>query len=175
MLYSIFMIEKQKLRKSIIEKRKTLNIEEISNILVEKIRKNQTYIDSNKVMIFYPTKYEVNLLKLLNDNKAFYLPKVFQKELLVCEFDKDTKLEKTSFNIYEPCSKSIDKNNLDLVIVPALCVDKKGYRLGYGGGFYDRFLQDFEGKTIVAIPKEFLFDSIPKENFDIKIDEIVVA
>ena len=55
--------------------------------------------------------------------------------------------------------------------------DNFGYRLGYGGGFYDRFLSDCapKTKTLTVIPKELLVNKLPREDFDRKIDEIIVA
>ena len=75
----------------------------------------------------------------------------------------------------EPCSNPVSPDIIDLVIVPALMVDKKGYRLGYGGGFYDRFLNKFKVKTITCIPEIFVVDSLPYDDFDVKIDEIIIV
>ena len=65
------------------------------------------------------------------------------------------------------------KNNIDLIIVPALCCDKNGYRLGYGGGYYDRFLKDYKGIKVVCLPKQLIFDTIYHEVHDIKMDYII--
>ena len=74
----------------------------------------------------------------------------------------------------EPCSNFINPRNLDLVVVPALMADKSGFRLGYGGGFYDRFLVENKTvKTILPIAKELIVEELPHEEFDIKIDEII--
>ena len=62
---------------------------------------------------------------------------------------------------------------IDLVVVPALCCDKKNYRLGYGGGFYDRFLNDFCGIKIVCLPKKLLVDTVYPEEFDIPVDLVI--
>ena len=153
--------------------RKNLPIKEISSQLADLIRKNETYINAKNVMLFYPTEFEVDLRGLLNDNKNFYLPKVDKKELLICPYCNE--LKKSSFGIYEPCSTPINPGILDLVIVPALMADKNGYRLGYGGGFYDRFISKYGNKfiTICAIPKELLVEKLPTERFDKKIDCII--
>lgn len=155
--------------------RKTLPMSEISQQLTEQIRQHPFYMNAQNVMIFYPTKYEVNLLDLLSDNKNFYLPKVNADQLQVCPYTTDEKLEKSSFNILEPCSNPVKPLILDLVIVPALMADKRGYRLGYGGGFYDRFLSVYKEhfKTITAIPTELLVDELPINKFDKKIDVII--
>ena len=116
------------------------------------------------------------------------MPKVFDKKLFICPFKKGDKLEKSCFNVNEPCTSPVDPNVLDLVIVPALMVDKNGYRLGYGGGFYDiaffsynpfmitlSFKQGENSfiKTIVPIPKELFVEKLPVEIFDKKIDVVI--
>lgn len=201
------MDSKSDLRVYAKELRKTLDIKNISSEIVSKIRTLNDYKKAENVMIFYPMKYEINLLDLLNDNKNFYLPKVEQcplqtsdchseaenimssfaalkmteaedsqktssSPLLVCPYDKN--LKKSKMGIYEPCTAPVEPNILDLIFVPALLVDKKGYRLGYGGGFYDRFLKQYPNiKTIVPIEKELMIDKLPHENFDIKISQII--
>lgn len=157
--------------------RKSLNLTEISENIVSLIRKNSYYINSKKVMLFHPTRYEINLLALLNDEKKFYLPKVRGNDLLVCPYCLDDKLEKSNFNILEPCSNPESAEGLDLVIVPALMVDKDGYRLGYGGGFYDRFLAKYGEylKTIVVIPKELYVEKLPIDEYDKKLDCVIFA
>ena len=128
------------------------------------------------ILIYYPLRYELNLLALLDDEKNFYLPRVCGDKLLICPFKKGEKLEKSKLNICEPCSNPINPQNLDLVIVPALMADVNGYRLGYGGGFYDRFLaQNMELKTILPIAKELFVEELPHEKFDIPVNEVLVV
>lgn len=153
------------------ELRKMLDIELISKKLTEKIRTLHCYKSAQNVMLFYPTEYEINLLDLLKDNKNFYFPKVDNEKLLVCPVSD--KYEKSKYNIMEPCSDPVDKDILDLIIVPALMADSQGFRLGYGGGFYDRFLLNCSCKTLTAIPKELLVEELPHETFDIKIDYLL--
>ena len=74
----------------------------------------------------------------------------------------------------EPCSDSVDPNILDLVITPALMADKECYRLGYGGGFYDKFLPLCKNAyKLIVIPKQLLVDKLPRDNFDVKVDEVI--
>lgn len=155
--------------------RKYLNISKISSLAVSKIRDVDIYKEARNVLIFYPMRYEINLLDLLDDDKNFYLPKVCGQKLFICPFKKGDKLEKSAcFNVNEPCTEPVDPNKLDLIIVPALMVDKNGYRLGYGGGFYDRFLGENSFiKTIVPIPKELFVEKLPVEIFDKKIDVVI--
>lgn len=155
--------------------RKELDIKFLSSLLTEKIRKSDIYINSQNIMIFYPTKYEIDVRRLCDDtDKNFYLPKVDNKNLLVCPYNCCDTLKKSEFNIYEPCSNPVSANILDLIIVPALCVDKNNYRLGYGGGFYDRFIsQNPKIKTIVPVPKCMMVDKLPLENYDKKVDFVI--
>lgn len=157
--------------------RKSLNIGKVSNLIVDLVRKHPDYIAAKNVMIFYSTKYEINLLNLLEDKKEFYLPKVDGQNLLVCPYCCDDKLEKSCLNILEPCSNPINPKDLDLVIVPALMADEKGFRLGYGGGFYDRFLSLYEGdfKTMVVVPKVLYVEELPIDEYDKSVDSIVFA
>lgn len=153
--------------------RKTLPIEKVSTAIVEKIRQHCFYKNAKNVMLFYPLPYEINLLPLLEDDKSFYLPKVSGENLFVCPFTKGGKFEVSSFNIKEPCSAPINPACLDLIIVPALAADKSGFRLGYGGGFYDRFLSQTNCKTILPIARQLLIDKLPSEKFDIPVDLVI--
>lgn len=165
------MQNKTELRTKFKELRKTFDVRTKSEIILEKIKLSEVFTNAKNVMIFYPTKYEVDLLDLRNENKNIYFPKVDGDNLLVCPDNND--FIKSDFNIQEPTSEPIDPNILDLVIVPALAVDKNHYRLGYGGGYYDRFLAKYSKiKTLTPIFKEFIIDELPKNSYDIKIDYI---
>lgn len=157
--------------------RKTLEIHVISKNLVSLIRKSSAYIDAKNVMIFYPKKYELDFRELLNDEKNFFLPRVCGEELEICPYRLGDKLELSQFNVLEPVSEPVDVNCLDLIIVPALLVDKKGYRLGYGGGYYDRLLQRVKKskvQTLCAMPQELVVGKLPNDEFDISVDEVVL-
>lgn len=154
--------------------RKSLDISQMSKKAVSMIRECEVYQNAHKVLIFYPMKYEINLLELLNDSKKFYLPRVCGDDLKICPFSAEDKLIKSNFNVCEPCSKPVNPECLDLIIVPALMADRFGYRLGYGGGFYDRFLAKYpQIPTFLPIAKELYVDELPHEQFDIKVDEII--
>lgn len=168
------MKDKVQLRKEAMELRKTLNIPGVSYILVNKIKEHNWYKNAQNVLIYYPFKYEIDLLPLLNDDKNFFLPRVNGKDLEVCSFRSGDYLKKSNFGILEPISMCEDPRILDLIIVPALMVSKDKYRLGYGGGYYDRFLKRYYYiKTMVPIFKELLIDHLPVESHDIKIDCII--
>jgi 5-formyltetrahydrofolate cyclo-ligase len=165
---------KTDLRKQAKTIRKTLNIQKKSEKIVEKIRNLEEYQKARNIMLFYPTAFEVNLLSLLTDDKNFYFPKVDGENMLVCPYSEDIELKKSKFNILEPCSNPISAHLLDLIIAPALMVDKFNYRLGYGGGFYDRFLKENPKiKTICPVFSELYVEKLPHDDFDIPIDVVV--
>ncbi len=169
------MESKINLRAKAKEIRKSLDISAISFVAVEKIRDDFLYKKAKNVLIFYPLKYELNLLELLDDDKNFYLPKVCGENLLICPFKKGDKLLESSFSIMEPCSSPCEASILDLAVLPALMADMQGYRLGYGGGFYDRFLHKFPFvKTILPVPEALYIEALPHEKFDKKADTVIV-
>lgn len=165
---------KQDLRIWAKEKRKNLDIISISHQLVNKLQNTDEYKQANNIMMFYPLKNEINLLELLKDKaKNFYLPKIKNNNLLCCSYKEGDMLCESCFKTQEPVNNPVNESIIDLVLVPALAVDKENYRLGYGGGYYDRFLQKLNVKTIVCIPKELILESVFPEIHDIKIDKIL--
>lgn len=155
--------------------RKELDVEAKSLVLVDKIRNLDIYNSASNVMIFYPKRYEVDLTLLLDDSKKFYLPRVCDNQLEVCPYQKGGELIVSDFKVCEPCSEPIKPSKLDLIIVPALAVDKFNYRLGYGGGFYDRFLAENSIKTLLPIPQELVVEKLPTEICDIPVDIVITA
>lgn len=168
------MDEKSHLRTKFKSLRRELDIKTISAQICEKIRAFDLYKQAANVMLFYPTKYEINLLQLLDDNKSFFFPRVNGLNLDVCPYSQDVEFKKSAYNINEPCSTPVSVEILDLIFVPALAADTSGYRLGYGGGFYDRFLPLCSNAvTVIPIFDEFVLNALPIEEFDCKVDYII--
>lgn len=69
----------------------------------------------------------------------------------------------------------VDKRDIGLVLVPCIMCDREGYRLGYGGGYYDRWLADFEGYTVCICPVERLADRLPRDGFDVPVDLVLTG
>lgn len=170
------MNNKQQLRKWAKEERKKLDIDLLSQKLVGKLQETEEYKAAQNIMLFYPLQYEVNLLALLKDKtKTFYLPKISDNNLLCCPYSEGEELCESCFKTKEPLTEKVSKDLIDLVIIPALAVDRNNYRLGYGGGFYDRFLEGVNIKKIVCIPKDLVVASVYPESHDIQIDKIIMA
>ena len=167
-------MSKQSLRQWARGKRKEFDMEAVSAILADKLSQTNEYKNSKNIMLFYPLSNEVNLLSLLNDKKKnFYLPRINGKNLECCVYHMGDELSESKFHTKEPVCESCDKTNIDLIIVPALACDKNKCRLGYGGGFYDRFLEDYQGIKVVCIPHALLVPNIFPDNYDVKMDLII--
>lgn len=149
-----------------------LDIKSISHELCVKLRKTDFYQKAKNILIFYPLKYEIDTLELLKEDKNFYLPRVSGDDINVCPYTDE--LTVSSLNIKEPCSNPVSAQVLDLIIVPALMIDGKNYRLGYGGGFYDRFLAKYPKiPTVGLIAKELLVEELPHEKYDIPLNWVI--
>lgn len=154
------MFNKHDLRQKAKRIRSTLDMRAISQAIVANVRESIVYKAASRVMLFYPKGNEVDLRDLFKDDKLFYLPRVNGDELEVCRYCEGDELALSEFGVLEPTGECVDKSELDLVVVPALCVDEKCNRLGYGKGFYDRFLKDYPNMSIIVIPEELVFTDV---------------
>lgn len=170
------MSDKNELREKAKKIRKLLDMESISSKIVNTMRETEIYDAAKNIMIFYPLQDEINLLPLLKDiDKNFYLPKVSGDDLLVCPYKEGDQLSVSSFNTQEPLTQPVDPDVLDMIFVPALLADKKFHRIGYGRGFYDRFLNKHALKAIriVPVPSVLVVDELPSDEFDAQFDVIL--
>lgn len=172
--------DKKSLRRFYKEKRNTLfkkgDIFDISDKIRKKL--NIEIENAKNILLFYPFGSELNLLSLIEENKDknFYLPVCIGENIAVCPYKTESELVLNKYKIPEPTTKPLtDISILDIVITPALCADKNCYRLGYGGGYYDRFFSnaDLRAKKIVVIPDEMFIENIPYDSFDIKCDMVM--
>ncbi len=177
-------MDKSELRRYFIFKRKSIDIEQ--KILYDyKISRGiaalPCFEQAKQVLLFSPTGSEFDasaLLKLCaGQSKAVFFPRCLDKDgkmeflKVTCQND----LESGMYGIKEPkesCEKYIEKPG-DVCIVPALSVDSRFYRLGYGKGYYDRFLKNFGGVGICPCYDELLSEELPAGDFDIKVDILV--
>ncbi|RDI43955.1 5-formyltetrahydrofolate cyclo-ligase [Falsibacillus pallidus] len=113
-----------------------------------------------------------------DEGKRAAVPKCLpeNKEMVFKHLTAFTDLERVFFGLYEPkeCTTAIQKGGIDLMIVPGLAYQKNGFRIGFGGGYFDRYLSDFEGSTVSLAFKEQIVESLPVESFDIPVQKIIV-
>lgn len=153
-------------------------IANISKSIVAKIETSDFFERAKHIMLFHPKEEEVNLLALVaHKDKTFYLPRIKGLELEVCKFACGDELRTCKFGVKEPVCEALEElSALDLIFVPALGVDKFRNRLGYGGGFYDRFLaqKGLRAEKIVVIPRDLIVeDEIEHESFDFVCDRVI--
>lgn len=98
------------------------------------------------------------------------------KHLNFYQLDSFDQLETVYFGLQEPdpsrC-EHVDRETIDLIIVPGLVFDLHGYRIGYGGGFYDRYLSGYKGETVALASKEQVVKNLPHEKFDIPVNHLI--
>jgi len=175
------VVNKQELRKILANKRDLIeNRAEKSKIIQNILCKLDFYENSKNVMVYSSIKSEVStdllIDRLFLENKRVIFPKCAENfELLPVEAASRAELSKKSYGILEPkASVSFPKEKIDIVIIPAIAYDTKKNRLGYGAGYYDRFLADFKGVKVGFCFKEMLTsEKIPVNKFDIKVDIII--
>ena len=172
---------KQELRKKILEKRNSLAKEEIkekSKIIKEKLFSSGEYKQAKTVSFFVSFGSEVNTHEMIKEalkGKEVCVPVVKNNQIILSKINDFSDLgKKGKYGILEPSSIiEIDKELVDLIIVPGVVFDKKRYRIGYGKGYYDNLLKDYSGKTIGLAFSLQIVDSIPAEEHDIKVDRII--
>lgn len=176
------MIKKVELREKAKKIRSSLDLVQISAKIVASLRTVELYQNAQNIMIFYPLDHEINLLPLLRDRelgeegcKNFYLPRIEGEKIVVCPYAYGDELVKSKFGTQEPTCKSVNPEILDLILIPSLMVDNDFYRLGYGCGFYDRFLSEnaLSAIKIVPIPSSLIVDKLPHNEFDVQFDVMV--
>lgn len=121
---------------------------EYSKKICNNILSSFAYRFSQNILMFYPIKSEPDVLevfeKAIKDGKNVYFPKTFEKGVM--EFYKVENLSELfdgKMSLKEPKgdSEKFEKQDKTLCLVPGVCFDKRGYRIGYGKGFYDRFIK----------------------------------
>lgn len=175
------MISKKDIRKEILSKRKALDNHELitkSSLIVDKILNHKVYINSQVVYCYSSINNEVCLDLLMEDivrqKKVLALPKVEDNNITFYQVSNPSKLKKGYFDIMEPynCPKA---KPADLIIVPGVAFTKNGDRLGYGGGFYDRFLSLSSAYTL-GVGFDFqILETLPTQEHDKKLNDIIYA
>lgn len=166
---------KEQLRKFAKEKRSQICSLELSEQIKTNLISSEIYKKAKNIMCYYSFGSEVSTVNYFeDDSKKWFLPRVEEQDMMVCPYLKD-KMCVGKYNISEPKTQPVDFSEIDLIIIPALCVDKKGYRIGYGKGYYDRFLKQNKNtavKIVLAYSDLFIDDVFPTE-FDEKCDYVV--
>lgn len=138
------------------------------------------YQDAEVIMVYLSFGSEIDTWPLLRraweDGKRTAVPKVrkYPKEMFAVEVYGSEDLEPSFWGIYEPISDEVlDPALIDLIVVPALAFNSQGYRIGYGGGYYDRFLPQVRGCKVGMCFPPFLREDLPVFPWDQKVDLVI--
>lgn len=171
---------KQECREYAKNLRSQLDIPGISNEICSNFKKHDFYRFSKNILSFYPFNNEIDLVELYKDSsKSWYLPRIDlnSRGLIIHKYIIGDILIKNKWGVLEPFEEQeiIDPNKIDIAIIPALMIDKKGVRLGYGAGFYDRFIPGLRKDClkIVPIAEELFTESLPRDHWDISVDKAI--
>ena len=179
---------KQTLREQCLRKRSSLSqkaILEKSKKITDTLMNFEEYQQSEKIMLYIATKSEVQTQSIIEsarkDNKKIFIPLIAQEKSdlipsLIHDFEKELALG--NLGIVQPKEefyRLFPPDILDLVIVPGVAFTQQGYRLGRGGGYYDRFLCKLEEHTYsIALAFEMqIIEKIPLDENDIPVDCII--
>ena len=175
---------KDKIRKSLLEQGLTLSsqsIDQLNNQIQKNIIESLDLSKMNNVLLYFPYKQEIktNLLhqELIKYSHNIYMPKIFPERIMKFNlYTSEYSLVKNKYGITEVDNEEyLEPNFFDAMFIPFIGVDVNGYRIGYGGGYYDRFLESVMERNnrplLIGLIYDFQFidDSI-NESHDIKLD-----
>lgn len=179
------MDEKKILRNAMQKKLKEIEAyeyEHLSNKIAERLLTFPAWTDAKTIAITISRIPEVNtygiIKKAWEDGKKVVVPKCHPKDRTmtfrnITAFDQ---LETVYYGLLEPIeewTEEVEQDEIDLMIVPGLAFNRDGYRLGFGGGYYDRYLQHYKGKKIALAFTQQIVSTIPIESHDMAVDAII--
>lgn len=176
------MLDKKEIRKKVLKMRSNLTENEIaykSNIICRKILTSKEYDKAKDICLYMPMRNEVDVTLLIKDiikdNKKVWLPKIDGEIMDFHYYDENTELIDGPFNTKEPSSEmKLAPNDNTLIIMPGAAFTLDGDRIGYGGGFYDKYLEKHPCCKTVAVCYDFqIVDEIPSEEHDIKPGKVI--
>lgn len=135
------------------------------------------YVEASSVMAFVGAKGEPDtdplFARIAADGKRLLLPRITDKAIEVC--DAAAPMAVSAFGISEPIGPALPFDEVDFVIVPGLAFTPTGDRLGYGAGFYDRFLPQVAAPNAGVCFAEQLVDALPVAPHDVRVQRVVSA
>ena len=177
-------MDKKELRRSIRERKRAMTEEEIvsrSEKLGVLFAQSEAYKNAKTIYGYLPYNQEVRTVPMLEqalkDGKKVAVPKVYGEEMKFLYLDDLTKVEKGYAGIPEPIADGpVADDKTALVLMPGLAFDPQGHRIGYGGGFYDKFLAAEPNHPTLALCYEFqMLPKLDTEEHDIPVDTVLWA
>ena len=173
---------KSELRKQVLQEMKALPLEQkqaMDQALTDQFLKHPFYQEAKVIATYlsFPHEFQTQGLieQALKDGKNVLIPKTYPKGHMEFVVYDPQQLVKTSFGLLEPQGdlEVVAASQIDLIHVPGLAFTMEGYRIGYGGGYYDRYLEQFSGHTLSTVYPCQIQDFI-SENHDIPVEEVLI-
>lgn len=177
-------MDKKTLRASIRARKRAMTeaqIEEKSRLLGELFAASDLYRDAKTIYGYLPYNQEVRTVPMLEralaDGKRVAVPKVYGEEMKFIYLTDLSQVAKGYAGIPEPIGDGpVAEDPTALVLMPGLAFDREGHRIGYGGGFYDKFLAAEPGHPTLALCYDFqMLPKLETEEFDIPVDCVLWA
>lgn len=179
-------LSKKEIRDLVIKKRDRICLEQRAKWdeeIYETLINSEFYKNADVIFTFVSFKSEVDTHRFINhgleDNKIICVPRVPSKQegIEVYRINSFSDLHRGYFGILEPAGdcRRVDSHDIGLILMPGLAFDRKGGRIGYGGGFYDRFIGNMNREVVkLAIAYHFqIIDDVPVDEHDIRVDGII--
>ncbi|MBO1197946.1 5-formyltetrahydrofolate cyclo-ligase [Staphylococcus simiae] len=147
--------------------------------LADQLFATAEYQYAHTIALVLSFNHEVNTFPIieqaLQDGKSVYVPEMDYKSRLMTfkEIDNINEIAKDKKGIYYTTSNGQTTNELDLIVVPGVGFQQNGYRIGYGGGYYDKFLSAFPTSTI-SLLYDFQLTTFDPESFDQVVDKLII-
>lgn len=182
---SILQKSKSALRRGILERRKEMTSADVKDASARIENSLKVFLNDHSyiqtLFAFASHQNEPNLLSLVtyanSKNITFALPRIIAKnEMCFYAWNGQTPLQQNIYGILEPpqAASELIPNASTIILVPCLAADRQGHRLGYGGGFYDRYLEKYpDALTVGVVYERFLMDVLPKEPHDIRLNAVL--
>lgn len=170
-------MDKRELRKKYSKLREEIkNRDEKDKKIRERLKNLEIYKDAKSVFIFISYKSEVDTKEIINmilkDGKKLLVPLVRGGEMIAVEVKGIDDLEPNKMGILEP-KDGKEVVDIDLTVTPGLAFDKDGYRLGYGGGFYDKFFAKVKTIRMGIGYSEQIVEKLVHEEYDMALNYLL--
>lgn len=177
--------DKKTLRESMIKELGELKEDErqsVSKQLHDVLFQSKLWKEAETIGLYISFGIELETKSIIEEafalGKNIVIPKTIPetKQMNFYQITDWSQVQKGHFGILEPIVEQvtyIEKDNIDLLIVPGLVFSKDGYRIGFGGGYYDRFLVNFIHPTVSLVSKRQLRDAIPINKYDIPVNYLI--
>lgn len=181
-MYDIRIL-KNELREEYRQRRKDLDEglkKEMDMKIAERFLSSISYKYATQILLYASTEEEIStdiiFSQAVKEGKKCFFPRCFEhSKMNYYRADSEEELETDKYNIKAPLTSAeiYTPQPSDICVVPAMAYDKKGFRLGYGKGFYDRFLPSFLGIKTGLCYSDFMREKLPKGRYDISVDVII--